>query len=272
MRVREKGWKGICILGLALAFTLLLTTSPALAWWNESWKFRRAVTIQSDNALGDYQILVQLNSSNFDFSKTNPDGSDIRFVDEDDTTKLNYWIEEWDNINKSAKVWVKDPTIPAGEETIYIYYNNSEAVSGSDGDAVFEFFDDFEGDLSKWTVISGTDYSIESGLLKVIKTTDSEPRDVIRTNTLIGKEAIVEYDIKPASDSDIACAFWIKGAANEPLWIALHKGANIYYWDGSSWTQKASGTSYRNADQWNKEKVIFTACLLYTSPSPRDRG
>jgi len=151
-RERKWRWKGICILGVALAFTLLSTT-PALAWWNESWKYRRALTIQSDNALTDYQILVQLNSTNFDFSKANPDGSDIRFVDEDDATKLNYWIEEWDGVNETAKIWVRASSISTGEKTIYLYYNNSEVVSESDGNTVFEFFDDFsDNDISDWSV------------------------------------------------------------------------------------------------------------------------
>jgi len=169
---KRRWWKGICILGIALAFTLLLT-SPALAWWNESWKYRRPVTIQSDNALTDYQILVQLNSTNFNFSKANPDGSDIRFVDEDDATKLSYWIEEWNASSQTAKIWVKVPSIPAGEKTIYLYYNNSEAVSESDGDTVFEFFDDFEdNDISDWNagdnIGSGfsTKPSVENGYVR----------------------------------------------------------------------------------------------------------
>jgi len=141
---RKDWWKGVCILGVALAFALLLFTSPALAWWNTDWKYRRAITIQSDDALTDYQILIQLNSSNFDFSKANPDGSDIRFVDEDDATKLSYWIEEWNASSQTAKIWVNVPSIPIDEKTIYLYYNNSEATSESDGDAVFEFFDDFD--------------------------------------------------------------------------------------------------------------------------------
>ena len=161
--VERKGWwKGICILGIALAFTLLLT-SPALAWWNTDWKYRRPITIPSDNALTDYQILVQLDSTNFNFSKANPDGSDIRFVDEDDATKLSYWIEEWDGVNETAKIWLKVPSIPVGERTIYLYYNNSNAVSESNLSQVCpggvhdgyccEFFDDFsDNDISDWTV------------------------------------------------------------------------------------------------------------------------
>ena len=98
-------WKGICILGTVILILLLLT-SPAVAWWNSDWKYRRALTIQSENALTDYQVLIELNSTNFDFTKAKSDGSDIRFVDEDDATKLSYWIEEWDASSESARVWV----------------------------------------------------------------------------------------------------------------------------------------------------------------------
>ncbi|MHA2022462.1 MAG: DUF2341 domain-containing protein [Candidatus Thorarchaeota archaeon] len=160
--VERKGWwKGICILGVALAFTLLLTT-PTLAWWNSDWKYRRPITIQSENALTDYQVLIELNSTNFDFSKANPDGSDIRFVDEDDVTKLSYWIEEWNTSSQTTKIWVKVPSIPTGEKTIYLYYNNSDAVSESNLSQVCpggihdgyccEFFDDFsDNDVSDWS-------------------------------------------------------------------------------------------------------------------------
>ena len=160
---KRRWWKGICILGVALAFTLLLTT-PALAWWNTDWKYRRPIIIQSENALIDYPILIELNSTNFDFSKANSDGSDIRFVDEDDATKLSYWIEEWNTSSESAKIWVKVPSIPAGEKIIYLYYGNPSAVSESNLSQVCpggihdgrccEFFDGFEdGNLSPWIYI-----------------------------------------------------------------------------------------------------------------------
>ena len=220
---KRKWWRGICILGVALAFTLLLTTSPTLAWWNESWKYRRPITIQSDNALTDYQILVQLNSSNFDFSKANPDGSDIRFVDEGDATKLSYWIEEWDNVNESARIWVNVTSIPAGEKTIYLYYNNSGVVSESDGDAVFEFFDDFEGtslDTEKWGEFreygaeeTGSwatigDFSIEiDNKLRIYGTAStSRPQEgnywlgkAIRSVKTFTHPLIIEFDITPVT-------------------------------------------------------------------------
>ena len=71
--------------------------------------------------------------------------------------KLPYYIEKWDSQNEQAKVWVKVPKIPAnGSVDLYIYYSNPSAESESDGEAVFEFFDDFSTN-EKWT-ISNTNY------------------------------------------------------------------------------------------------------------------
>jgi len=139
--------------------------------WLSGWVYRRAVTIteQSGGTLTDFQVRVELNSSNFDFSKANADGSDIRFTEDDGETLLPYWIEKWDSTSEEAIIWVKVPSIPAnGETTIYIYYGNSGAGSESDGEAVFEFFDDFEDgviDSEKWTEINAGDlsYCSESG-------------------------------------------------------------------------------------------------------------
>ena len=175
---KKRWWKGVGIFGVVVIL-LFLFTFPTLAWWDSDWEYRRPITIQSNASLTDYQVLIELNDTNFDFSKTNSDGSDIRFVDEDDATKLSYWIEEWDASSQSAKIWVNVTSIPAGEKTIYLYYNNSGAVSESDGDAVFEFFDDFEGgslDTNKWTThIVGSSNTVEvSGGAVILTVTDTE--------------------------------------------------------------------------------------------------
>jgi len=104
-----------------------------------TFKYRRAITIteQSGSDLTDYQVLIELNSSNFDFSHAQTNGEDIRFTD-DDGNLLDYWIEEWDAVNEKAKIWVKVPSIPANSSVeIYCYYGNSEITSASDADATF---------------------------------------------------------------------------------------------------------------------------------------
>jgi len=140
--------------------------------WLSGWAYRRAITIteQSGSTLTDYQVRIDLNSSNFDFSKANADGRDIRFTADDGETLLSYYIEKWDDVNEEAIIWVKVPSIPAnGSVTIYMYYGNPSAVSESDGEAVFEFFDDFEGtslDTNKWTN-NGATLTFGSGYVNI---------------------------------------------------------------------------------------------------------
>jgi len=106
-----------------------------LTWWNTDWQYRRAITIDNtgnSNTLTDYQVKITLTTSNFDYSKANADGSDIRFIDSDDTTELNYWIQEW-NTSGDSIIWVKVPSISADStKTIYMYYGNTSATAVSD--------------------------------------------------------------------------------------------------------------------------------------------
>ena len=54
------------------------------------WKYYKEITIKenSGKTLTNYQILVELNSANFDFSKAKSDGSDIRFFNRFSRVKL----------------------------------------------------------------------------------------------------------------------------------------------------------------------------------------
>ena len=117
------------------------------------WKYYKEITVKENSGriLTEFQVLVELNSANFDFSKAKSDGSDIRFST--DGEELNYWIEEWDAGAKRAKIWVKVPLIPAnGETKIKMCYGNPSAGAVSDGDKVFELFEDFTTDPN-WTKV-----------------------------------------------------------------------------------------------------------------------
>ena len=140
-----------------------------MAWLSNDWAYRREITIDNtsnSNDLTDYQVKITLDNTNFDFSKANNDGSDIRFTDDDGSTLLYYWIEKWDSTNQEAIIWVKVPSIPASSnKTIYMYYGNASASDASDGDNTFEFFDDASGTYSdKWVTIEGSaDYATVDG-------------------------------------------------------------------------------------------------------------
>ena len=83
------------------------------------------------------------------------DFGDVRFA-ASDLTKLYYHMDEKID-GFFAKFIAKIPSIPIGpnEETIYVYYGKASETEESDPDNTYDFYDDFETDLSKWTVWEG---------------------------------------------------------------------------------------------------------------------
>ena len=115
---------------------------------------RQMITILgTSEALHDYQVKIELNSSNFDFDSSSDDGSDIHFVDNSDN-ELPFWIESWNDDH--AIIWCKIPVIPAGGNVyIWMIYGDTGPHPNSSGDATFDLFDDFSGDIidsAKWSI------------------------------------------------------------------------------------------------------------------------
>jgi hypothetical protein len=135
----------IVALGLVIAVVLSVGMVSALSnSGGDDWSYYKGITIKenSGNALSDYQVLVKLNPSNFP-DKAKSDGSDLRFAE--DGKEFSYWIEDYNVGAKTARIWVKMPSISAnGEAKIKMYYGNEKAGSVSGGDATFMFFDDFD--------------------------------------------------------------------------------------------------------------------------------
>jgi len=110
------------------------------SWYYPSWSRRAPVTINNPGSgLTDYQVRVDVTYD----ADMQSDFDDIRFVDSDDSTELSHWRESY-TASASAIFWVKVPSIPSGSKTIYLYYGNATASSASDGNATFDFFDDFD--------------------------------------------------------------------------------------------------------------------------------
>jgi predicted ribosomally synthesized peptide with SipW-like signal peptide len=158
----------------------------------DSWSRRAPVTISNPGAgLTDYQVRVDVTYD----ADMQPDFDDIRFVDSDDSTELSHWRGSY-NASTSAIFWVKVPSIPSGNKTIYMYYGNASASSASDGDATFEFFDDFEdGDISDWSQYgSGTvQIANDGGNYVLLKTAFNDPNggySVFNNGALSSFEAV----------------------------------------------------------------------------------
>lgn len=126
-------------------------------------KYYQAVVINNPgSALSNYQVKLTVNTSTLiGASKMLSSGNDIRFTDAS-CNNLSYWIESGIN-TATTVIWVKASSLPAGNTTIYMYYGYSSATAGSDGDATFDFFDDFNGssvNTSKWNTYKSSSASV----------------------------------------------------------------------------------------------------------------
>jgi len=153
MPARQVSIDGIGTLSFESTVTLSIGTEAAHASpdWLPGWSYRRPVSLSPATSVADYQVLVTLTTGTMGnpYANIKPDGSDIRFTGSDGAALQEYWVESWDS-NGTSRIWVE--VTASGTSTIYMYYGNAAAGSTSDGDATFDFFDDFSDTLSKWII------------------------------------------------------------------------------------------------------------------------
>jgi len=240
---------------------------------NLFFDYKRQITVteQSGNDLTDYQVLVELNSSNFDFSHAKSDGSDIRF--HDGSNLLDYWIEKWDSSNQEAKIWVKVPSIPASSSTsFYMYYGNPDVASASNGEDTFEFFDDFEDgtiDENKWSLSASVgDWYEENGTMN--HAYGNYRLEMLSSIELgISDNFVLRTRLKEDDSKDIGCAIswdgqWDSGNLNQGYLIcwgdAGTKRKIIRYDNGSK--NLLSAIDGNAPSQWQIVEIIRKGGLI----------
>jgi len=174
---------------------------PGSNWFNPSWSKRAPiqVSVSSGSTAADFQAKFTVNYD----SDMQTDFDDLRFIDDDQTTNLPYYIESKTD-GSSAVVWVKikDP-ITATPQIVYMYYGNPSASSESNGDNTFLFFDDCNDGVwnNKWTA-DGASISESGGILDVAYG-GNYAGGAISINTINGQPIIAEFRIRrvPSGDS-----------------------------------------------------------------------
>jgi biopolymer transport protein ExbB len=127
------------LLGLLLCFPLM-----AHAWWNTEWSYRKKISLDGTEtpALGGpvQQVLVpvRLHAGNFPFLDAQQNGGDLRFMADDDKTPLNFHVEQFDQINEIAIIWVQVPAVGGKDAGIYMYFGNPEAPAAGSAKAIFD--------------------------------------------------------------------------------------------------------------------------------------
>jgi MSHA biogenesis protein MshQ len=110
---------------------LSFTSLNAHAYWSCAWPYKTEITVQENSGsnLTNYQVEISISGAGLDSNYNwTDDGFDLRVVDTDDETLLDFWLEDWDDTNETATVWVRFDSLLANEaKTIYLYYGNEYA-------------------------------------------------------------------------------------------------------------------------------------------------
>ena len=162
-------------------------------WYHLAWHWRKPLTISnSGGALTDYQVKVTINTQELiSAGKMQPDGDDIRFTSSDGTTEIPYWIES--GVNTTATIiWVRVSSIPNGDSTIYIYYQNDSASAATSVSATFDSgsFQDLFDDISELDTADSSGVAVTAGEAQLI-VADTEVNDM---NQVLATSGVEMYD------------------------------------------------------------------------------
>ncbi|WP_421077356.1 DUF2341 domain-containing protein [Methanothermococcus sp. Ax23] len=215
--------------------------------YNDSWMYEINISNPNNYDLTDYQVLITLTPSNFNFDFS-PDGKNISFWENDSgtITEIPYWIETWE-YNQKARIWIKVNKIPKNS-SVMVYLKRNQIGNPTiedNGNEVFIFFDNFEdGNLwDKWEIVVGNQsdweltqdntlpfYNNNSGINYVahLKPSSVEYRSIISKNPLNvndGDKYILEAVVKGHTGV-------VGGSADSPdtmVGFYSDKNANYFY-------------------------------------------
>ncbi|MBU4129116.1 DUF2341 domain-containing protein, partial [bacterium] len=115
-------------------------------WYNANWKYRKSITLQSSQISTTTDAfpvlatttLTDLKSYAYDGKVAKNNGHDIIFVDDDNSTLLNYEREKYDPTTGEIAYWIKTDISSTTDKTIYMYYGNSGASDVSTTTGVWD--------------------------------------------------------------------------------------------------------------------------------------
>jgi hypothetical protein len=148
--VRDSNWVKLAYQNQRRDATPLFNPSPADFQKTKKYTFNTTKT--GANVMGNvtnFPLLVRISGGSV---TTNVQGSgtsippDIRFLDGDGKTWLNYQVERWDRGVDSAEVWVSVPQVDGNSDHDFItlYYQQASGVTVADGQCASCVFGDYK--------------------------------------------------------------------------------------------------------------------------------
>ena len=236
--------------------------------------YKVPITIQGHTQnLNDYQVKINITNPEIISKIARIDAGDIRFFEREVSDpytetqgKLPYWVEKFDKTTNELVVWIKVNLTANTPKTVYMYYGRADVESESNGDAVFEFFDDFEDrDLSDWTSPDSStlcNFSIRSGYLVHIDRDAVNGCTLYRGKPWTADEIILEFDYYEANIGG-SLNYWFFGGGVDADYDPHIWTDNDYSPVGDFDFQHPEGTKITTGyfDKWYhiKMKVNYTS-------------
>ena len=261
---------------LLLLAVLLFVVIPQPASVGD-WSYRKTVNItNTGSALTDYQVKVHIT----DTSKMSDNGADLRFTNGSNTVKYPYWVESWTANN--AYVWVNVSSIPtwngAGDaplaNVMYMWYNNSEASSESNGIATFLFFDAFQDSSysnQNWEQAYKTSgsWTVANGYAEL--TSDDEEAISLAPDVGVD-DYVVEAETMHVGSAGPAMGLVVRGHTNGNLYHQEinQNGLKLYRFSGWTYSLLGSTSISVSADTWYHVLFRINGSSLYAKSFAHD--
>lgn len=230
--------------------------------WLNAYGHRKSVTITGQAGAGtDYQVSVSIGeAAGGDFNLEGHASSfpnDIRFTDNDETTELDYWIE--DLTVDPITAWVKVSDDLGSNVDVCCYYGKSGDSSASHFDNTFIFGDSLDNDTlntNRWPSVDGNPtYSIDAEN-HYLEITDMDENTGVSGKGFHSKAIVLpsEWIIEDAYSSD-GFEIWHNSTSNADVFasiFSLHHGT----WGGADY-----GIGFtRISDGWGGDRYIVVYC------------
>ena len=210
---------------LLVILSLLMGIFPlsVLAEWNEEWSQRKKISINAASitqAITQPSVVVRLHSGNFDFTSVNVDGSDLRFIAQDDKTELKYFVEKFDAVNELAIIWVQVPQISSADKDahFWLYYGNENATSSANPKVMLDSHLVAKFQFSEKALLQD---SSPSGILASGKITAQKAGLIGESAILTGESLVIPANAAINASAGFTWSAWIKPSA-------LPQSASLY--------------------------------------------
>lgn len=128
------GLATLIIIGASIGYYFLSNKEPqSLGWQSSSWLYKKTLKIPNKGPMVINKVVsINLDTASLiSANKLQPNCEDLRFLDSDESTTLQYWIDDECN-TIGTKILIRIPSLPKNGKTIYVLYGNPTALSSQE--------------------------------------------------------------------------------------------------------------------------------------------